>query len=420
MAIAPTGAMYKSLTFDNKTSREFGVYITGKAVYNAPEREVEMITIPGRNGQFALDHGRFENITVSYPASIAADTEADFISAISEFRNFLCSKKGYCRLSDDYNPNEYRMAVYKSGLEVDPTMLRAGEFTITFDCKPQRFLTSGETAVSVASGGTLSNPTLFESSPLLEVAGYGTITFDDKDIEILETYLGEVVCAKAQYVYNAARVITLDTSHLVSGDRIYTKATTSVVSWEFGDADVVTKIDASATTMTNGLSTTVETITANRIYKLSFYPDLSSGFLYGTSSQIVATATFHGTYKESGSTTKNFTVTLDYTVSYNGSNTITISFADPVFSPDWGPTYSDDRGIIAAFYGDSHEIAPLNQVFIDLDIGEAYGVVNNQMISYNNIVALPAELPQLRPGSNEVVYDNTITSLKFTPRWWKV
>ena len=36
MAIAPAGAMYKSLTFDNKTSREFGVYITGEAVYNAP------------------------------------------------------------------------------------------------------------------------------------------------------------------------------------------------------------------------------------------------------------------------------------------------------------------------------------------------------------------------------------------------
>ena len=418
MAIEPG---YKTLTFDSENSGSYGIYITGSGVYNAPEREVEMVRIPGRSGEFALDKGRFENIEVVYPAGTFDEDQESFAEKISDFRNMLASRRGYCRLEDDYHPDEFRKAIYKSGIDVDPVPFqRAGEFEIAFDCMPQRFLKSGETAVAVSSGDTLTNPTLFESSPLLEVAGYGTITFDDKDIEILETYLGEVVCAKAQYVYNAARVITLDTSHLVSGDRIYTKATTSVVSWEFGDADVVTKIDASATTMTNGLSTTVETITANRIYKLSFYPDLSSGFIYGTSSQIVATATFHGTYKESGSTTKNFTVTLDYTVSYNGSNTITISFADPVFSPDWGPTYSDDRGIIAAFYGDSHEIAPLNQVFIDLDIGEAYGVVNNQMISYNNIVALPAELPQLRPGSNKVVYDNTITSLKFTPRWWKV
>ncbi len=153
MAVAPTGAIYKALEFDGVSSRTYGVYITGEAVYNAPERDVEMITIPGRNGSFALDNGRFQNIEVSYPAGIFADTEADFREAISDFRNFLCSRKGYVRLQDEYNPNEYRMAVYKSGLEVTPAMLKAGEFTITFDCKPQRWLKSGETAVTIGEWG---------------------------------------------------------------------------------------------------------------------------------------------------------------------------------------------------------------------------------------------------------------------------
>ena len=118
MAIAPTGAIYKSLIFDGEDSRDYGVYITGQAVYNAPERDVEMISIPGRNGSFALDKGRFQNIEVTYPAGIFADTESDFAEAISDFRNFLCSRKGYVRLTDGYNPDEFRMAVYKSGLEV--------------------------------------------------------------------------------------------------------------------------------------------------------------------------------------------------------------------------------------------------------------------------------------------------------------
>ena len=76
MAVNKTGAMFKSLTFDGEDSRDYGVYITGQAVFNAPEREVEMISIPGRNGQFALDKGRFENIEVTYPAGIFANTEA--------------------------------------------------------------------------------------------------------------------------------------------------------------------------------------------------------------------------------------------------------------------------------------------------------------------------------------------------------
>ena len=153
MAVVPTGEIFKTLTFDGQSSGDYGVYITGEAVYNAPARDVEMVTIPGRNGQLALDKGRFENIEVSYPAGIFADNEADFAQAVSDFRNFLASRSGYCRLEDDYNPNEYRMAVYKSGLEVDPKLLRAGEFDIVFNCKPQRWLKDGETAVTIGEWG---------------------------------------------------------------------------------------------------------------------------------------------------------------------------------------------------------------------------------------------------------------------------
>ena len=153
MAVNRTGAMFKSLTFDGEDSRDYGVYITGQAVFNAPEREVEMISIPGRNGQFALDKGRFENIEVTYPAGIFANTEAEFAEAVSNFRNLLCSKRGYVRLQDEYHPDEYRMAIYKSGLELENVALKAGEFEITFDCKPQRYLTSGEEEVTVGGSG---------------------------------------------------------------------------------------------------------------------------------------------------------------------------------------------------------------------------------------------------------------------------
>lgn len=158
MAVAQTGAIFKTLEFDGENSGNYGVYISGEAVFNAPERDVEMIAIPNRNGSFALDNGRFENIEVTYPAGIFADNETDFAQAISDFRNFLCSKRGYCRLTDDYNPDEYRMAIYKSGLEVSPAQLKAGEFDITFECKPQRFLTSGETKVTMPGKNKLPYP----------------------------------------------------------------------------------------------------------------------------------------------------------------------------------------------------------------------------------------------------------------------
>ena len=172
MAIKPTpnNNIFKSLIFDGVDSRDYGIYITGDAVFNSPERDVETIEIPGRNGAYALDKGRFSNIEVSYPAGIAGDTEADFRQGISAFRNALASRKGYKRLEDDYNHDEYRMAVYKSGLEVTPKALKAGEFTITFDCQPQRFLKSGENPRTI--GGDVTN-TQTESGSIVSIESDG-------------------------------------------------------------------------------------------------------------------------------------------------------------------------------------------------------------------------------------------------------
>ena len=114
MAITPTpnNSIYKGLVFDDIDSRDYGIYITGSSVFNSPERDVEMIEIPGRNGSYALDNGRFNNIEVTYPAGLFGGSEADFASGIRAFRNALASRIGYKRLEDDYNPNEYRMAVF--------------------------------------------------------------------------------------------------------------------------------------------------------------------------------------------------------------------------------------------------------------------------------------------------------------------
>ena len=186
MGVAQTGAIYKGFTFDGINSKQYGVYISGTAVFNAPERDVEMIEIPGRNGAYALDRRRFSNIEVTYPSGIFGDTDADFAQGISDLRNALASRVGYCRLEDEYNTNEYRLAVYKSGLEVEPAALKAGEFEIIFDCKPQRFLTSGETAQAVASGSTITNPTLFDAKPLIAVDGYGELSIGDYTVTIAQ------------------------------------------------------------------------------------------------------------------------------------------------------------------------------------------------------------------------------------------
>lgn len=415
MAITQTGAMYKSLTFDGKTSREYGVYITGQAVYNAPERDVEMITIPGRNGSFALDNGRFQNITVTYPAGIFADNEADFAQAVSDFRNYLCSRKGYCRLTDEYNPNEYRMAVYKSGLDVDPAQLRAGEFEITFECKPQRWLTSGETATAVANNGTLTNPTLFDSQPLLAIKGYGTIGFNGYEIELENEVLGRVemfpkFTTEADGYY---AVPTLENKQLLEvGDAITVGS--PILQYNVKLRAGYSQLTATITGNTGITGSTASlTLGTDKGSVLITLPDLV--FNKGTDATYTNTTTVEGTYY-TGYTTMTYTLSLNFEIEYQ-SDILRLRYPSILHA-----IVEKDKSYLTfgEIYGYSTQSLLGNPTYIDCDLGDAYKIENDVYVSLNYKVDLGSDLPKLASGNNTVAYDNTVTELKITPRWWKV
>lgn len=164
--------MNKTFRFDGVSSRTYGLTISGSGTYNAPERDVERIPVPGRDGELIQDNGRFKNVTVSYPASICRD----FPKKAAAARAWLLSKRGYCRLEDDYDPDIFRLAQFSGPLEFTPGPLnRAGEVTLRFNCKPQRFLKAGEFPITVGNGDTLYNPTPFPAKPLILVTVKGAL-----------------------------------------------------------------------------------------------------------------------------------------------------------------------------------------------------------------------------------------------------
>ena len=191
------------INYDGTDLRDFGLYISGSNVFNAPERAYNEITIPGRNGTLLGSERRLENIPVVYPAFIYANFKVN----VAGLRSFLLSRVGYKRLIDSYHPDEFRLGYYSSGLDAEMTSkLDAGQFDLTFNCKPQRFLVSGETPITFTGSGTINNPTMFNAQPLIRVYGTGSITvngvtitiseadgYTDIDCEIMEAYKGTVL-----------------------------------------------------------------------------------------------------------------------------------------------------------------------------------------------------------------------------------
>lgn len=193
------GIPHQYLIYDGANSLDFNVKISGDGTFSAPEREVEKIEVPGRSGDLILDNNKFKNITVKYDAYITKD----FSTSAARLRAFLLSRKGYLRLEDTYHPSEFRMAAFKGPFDPSVTALESADFTLSFDCMPQRWLKSGENYFTVLAGETVTvrNPTEYTALPLILVTGTGTFQVNDITVQVNENSGATVIDSDIQNCY---------------------------------------------------------------------------------------------------------------------------------------------------------------------------------------------------------------------------
>lgn len=136
-----------------------------------PSRRYTVTTIPGRSGNLLMDEEAFNNIEQAYDIYIRANGATTFQQSVTEVAEWLLAPSGYQKLYDSYDPDTYRMAYYSGSASITNALNTLGRATIKFNCKPWRYLVTGDDPISVADGETvtLNNPTGFDAAPLIEV-----------------------------------------------------------------------------------------------------------------------------------------------------------------------------------------------------------------------------------------------------------
>ena len=157
-------------TYNNTNSTAYSCVIQRRPDYETPRKVVETVSVRGRSGDLVIDTGAYNNTTREYEVFVPHAQR-------SEFANWLKIQTGYQRLEDTYEPDVFRKAMYVNSLDIENIMAQFGTATLEFNCKPQRYLKSGENAVVfTSSGGTLDNE--WEVAlPLITITGSGDITF---------------------------------------------------------------------------------------------------------------------------------------------------------------------------------------------------------------------------------------------------
>ena len=150
--------------YNGMNALDFGLTVSGEDTWTRPKPDVKRIQVPGRNGDLIQLGNRFENVDIKYRCGIVKDLRQNF----DAFNARLLKEPGYHRLEDSYHPEHFRMAVFESALDPE-VMYKAlsGSVEISFNCKPQMFLKSGEQELSCANGAILYNPTDYPARPVI-------------------------------------------------------------------------------------------------------------------------------------------------------------------------------------------------------------------------------------------------------------
>ena len=158
---------------DGIDAASVGIHLQKPIVFSEAVQNIESKTIPGRNGALIFDTGSYKNRSGSASCfCLQEDVEA----AVSSAGRFLMGLKGYRRLETSEDPNHYWMARVKNSPQIEMRLRVLAPFEIEFDCKPQRFVKSGENAVVFTESGSISNQYGQTALPLITLYGNGTGT----------------------------------------------------------------------------------------------------------------------------------------------------------------------------------------------------------------------------------------------------
>ncbi len=176
-----------NVILDGVSGADMGLLFPSPLELSAPEPRVITESVPGRNGDVHIFDGSYKNRTAYLRGCLY---QGYVKSAFDVFNEWLFAKPGYLRLETPDEEGKFLMARVSNGSSVLSRANKVAPIEIKFDCKPQRFLVSGEKSGTVLNSDTdaslFYNPTKYPAKPLIKInytvrSGSGHIFIDSED-----------------------------------------------------------------------------------------------------------------------------------------------------------------------------------------------------------------------------------------------
>ena len=162
--------------FNGHSSLELGIKIKSKNIYSSPKRDLSLVSVPGRDGELVNSNKRYGNATITYTCFLPAKSIDELNTKIRNVKKMLyVGSDSYHELTDSYDPDFLRYAIFNSKLDITDQVNKIGSFTITFSALPFKYLITGLESVEMGDDDSIFNPYPFESKPYLKIIGNGNV-----------------------------------------------------------------------------------------------------------------------------------------------------------------------------------------------------------------------------------------------------
>lgn len=195
--------MIATLQIGDIDFEDYMAYVVPSNPFSRGKRETEKVSVPGRNGDLVFDNKKYPNKDINYTVIIMDD----FADNFDRLSNDLSALVGYQRILDSIHPDEYRYGYVAGDLNpVTMPYFNTGRCVVTMNCKPQRYLISGETTQVFMNDGTITNPTNYGSFPIIRVYGYGMLGVGSDFITVMQNQFSfvEIDCETMDATANGA------------------------------------------------------------------------------------------------------------------------------------------------------------------------------------------------------------------------
>ena len=157
------GFMFGGIVFGT----QYSLFADDSKTFVVAEPDYTKIEVPGRIGDMLISNNRFKNVTIKLDCCIKDDFPRNFRNMM----NRLHSLSGYQKLVLPSDRGRYRVGYLKEVVQAKTTpFYQSGFFTLTFVCKPQRFLQEGDEEILLSAANTtitITNPTQFIAKPII-------------------------------------------------------------------------------------------------------------------------------------------------------------------------------------------------------------------------------------------------------------